>query len=43
MMQVYHEFQSLESESPASLLVLYGVGILRVEIVPNIKIFRLLI
>lgn len=37
MMQVYHESQSLESESPVSLLVLYGVGKLRVEILPNTK------
>lgn len=35
MMQVYPEFQSLESESLVSLLVLCGVDKLHVGIVPN--------
>lgn len=40
MKQVYHEFLFLESEPPASWLVLYGEGKLRVGIVPNFKIIK---
>lgn len=38
MMQVYREFLSLELESLASLLVLYGMGKFHAGIVPNNKI-----